>query len=172
MRIVLACEGECEIALINCLLNKRQLSFKNEILLGEPLKLRQLNEISSIINMLPKDEELIVFRIGDTLNDKQNFKNLEMRKEYIKFIKICTKTEIEILPIINEGLYDEFLKYKSKIRPKEFAKQRIKKFDFIKYINEHDMMFCIHLYKHLKGKTHLKNEYCLSDLIDTFAKKY
>lgn len=172
MKIVLACEGQCEVNLINSLIYKKQLSFTNDLLLDEPVNVRQLNEIASVINMLPISDDIIVFRIGDTLNEELSLKEFELRENHITVFKICTKTEIEILPIINEGLYPQYLKQKSRIRPKEFAKQYIKDFDFNKYVIEHNMLDSIKKYQSLKCKKHKKDEYCILDLINTFSKMY
>lgn len=167
MKIVLACEGECEVKLIFSLIEKKQLVFENQIFMNEPQKIKQINKLpfKAIINTLPNEEQIVVYRIGDTLTDELSLKGLEARIPYITIYKICTKSEIEILPIINENLYKEYLKTKANVFPKEFAKQNIKNFEFNDYIDSHDMLYCIKEYHRLKKKTHNKDELTLFELI-------
>ncbi|HHT67317.1 MAG TPA: hypothetical protein GX010_03730 [Erysipelotrichaceae bacterium] len=168
MKIILACEGQTEVYLLENLINRGYLHFGNDLLLDKPIKLRQLKEIESIINTLPIDEYIDIYRIGDTLKEKLSKKGFELREKHIKEIKICTKTEIEILVIINENLLDEYEKNKNTIKPKQFIKQHIKNFDPKEYFDKHDMYPAICEYKRIKQ--HKKDEWCLKDLIDKFSK--
>ncbi len=163
MKILLACEGQSEVYLLNGLIERGYLSFNCPLLLDEPIHLRQLTEIAPIINSLPVDEEIIVYRIGDTLKDALSLSKFKMRSEHIKSYKYCTKTEVEILVIINEGLYDEFLKAPKNTKPKSFIHEYMPSFNPYKYFHEHDMVKALREYK--KIKKHNKDELFLIDLL-------
>lgn len=164
MKILLACEGQSEVYLLNSLIERGYLSFDCPLLLDEPIRLRQLTEISPIINSLPIDEDIIVYRIGDTLRDALSLTKFKMRSGHIKSYKVCTKTEIEILVIINEGLYSEFIKRPKNPKPKSFVNEMIEGFDPEIYFSEHDMLNALREYKRIKK--HSKDEMYLIDLIE------
>ena len=163
--IVLACEGATEIELIRSLRNKGQLTFQDEILFDDAMRIRQLIDVKYAINLLPIDTDITVYRIGDTLNDKFSLKGFEARRSRIRVFDVCTMTEIEILVIINEGLYQEYEKVKSEIRPKQFVKRHLKGWNPKEYFEENNMINALKEYKRLKGKTHGRLQYCLYDLI-------
>ena len=163
MKILLACEGQSEVYLLNGLIERGYLSFDCPLLLEEPMHLRQLTEIAPIINSLPVNEEIIVYRIGDTLKEALSTSKFKMRDDYIKSYKYCTKTEVEILVIINEGLYDEFLKAPKNTKPKSFINRHMPSYDPAVYFLEHDMLNALKEYKRIKK--HKKDEFYLIDLL-------
>ena len=123
MKRVLGCEGASEVLVMLDLIEKDLLIFdKKEILDRRPIHFRQPREIAALIDTLPIDEEIVFYRIGDTQKDDYNLSYFSARKDKITVVKVCTKPELEILIIINEGLYDEYLKQKSKMMPKQFVK--------------------------------------------------
>ena len=164
MKILLACEGKSEVYLLNGLIERGHLSFDCPLLLYDPIHLRQLTKIAQIINSLPINEEIIVYRIGDTLKDALSLSNLEMRSKYIKSYKYCTKPEVEILVIINEGLYDKYIKVSKTTKPKTFINKYMPSFDPSKYFHEHDMVYALREYKRIKK--HKGNELYLIDLLN------
>lgn len=161
--IVLLCEGQTEEELCNVLLDKGHFIFSREDILDlRPLHVRQLASLSYLINTLPIDEVINVYRIGDTQKDDLDLSMFKARKDKIKTYKYCTKPEIEILLIINENLFDEYSKTKSRIRPKRFL--QLRKFPSVKlYFATHDMRYAILEYKKLKKQK--KDELYLSDII-------
>lgn len=162
---VLGCEGNAEVYLIDSLIKRGHLLFnKNDLLDMRPIHFRQPIEIAPLIDILTKDTEITFYRIGDTQKEEYDFERFNVRKEHIKVIKLCTMPEIEILIVINEGLYDEYLKVKSKMMPKQFVKERIKSFSsFKQYVSEHDMLFAIKEYKRIKK--HKNGEGYLADIL-------
>lgn len=166
MKILLACEGKSEVYLINSLIDRGYLAFNCPLLLDEPQVLRQLYKIEPIINILDRDEEIIIYRIGDTLNEPLDFSSFKMREQYIKVHKVCTKRELEILVIINEKLYSDFLKCPKNTKPKSFINERLKDYNPESYFQNHDMMWAIKEYKRLKK--HNKDEIYLCDFIELF----
>ncbi len=86
-----------------------------------------------------------------------------MRSEHIKSYKYCTKSEVEILVIINEGLYDDFLKAPKNTKPKSFIHEYMPSYKPSKYFREHDMVGALQEYKRVKK--HNKDELFLIDLL-------
>jgi len=164
MKILLACEGQSEVYLLNSLIERGYLCFDCPILLEEPIKLRQLKDIAAIINSLPIDEDIVIYRIGDTLKDELDLSNFKLRLDHIKVYKACTKPELEVLVIINEGLYSEYQKQSKKIKPKTFVNQRIDNFSPDKYFKDNDMLDSIKEYRRIKK--HKSGELYLIDLIE------
>ena len=156
MKILLACEGQSEVYLLTGLINRGYLSFECPILLDEPVHLRQLTDIAPIINLLPIDEDIVIYRIGDTLKDSLSLNKFKMRSEHIKSYKYCTKTEVEILVIINEGLYSEYMKCSRNMKPKAFVQKHIPSFNPATYFLENDMVNALKEYKRIKK--HNKDE--------------
>ena len=119
------CEGKNEEAIMELLLDNNKLKFTRNDLIGlKPYNIRGLDNpfIKSELRLYNK--EVLIYRIGDTQNDKLKIPNdikYIVKKENI--FKYCTKPELEILLIINENLYQEYLK--SKKSPKIFAKENI-----------------------------------------------
>lgn len=163
MKILLACEGQSEVYLLKDLIRRGYLTFEHPLILDEPIKLRQLIEIGPIINSLPIEEEIIIYRIGDTLKEEFSLTKFKLRSERIKIYKVCTKTELEILIIINEGLYSEFVKCTKNTKPKSFIKKKIPNLDIESYFANHDMYDSLKEYKRIKK--HNKNELYLFDLL-------
>lgn len=121
------CEGTNEKALIELLLKHNKLIFSLDDLINlEIFHARQF--VPYIISQTNSYYGKIkVIRIGDKQTDLLRIPQElahKIKKEDI--IKCRTSFELEILLIINEGLYKEFLKQKSKISAKEFAKKYIK----------------------------------------------
>ncbi len=163
MKILLACEGQSEVFLLNSLIEKGYLNFKYPLLLDEPIRLRQLAEIAPIINALPINEEIIIYRVGDTLKEDFDLSKFKMRINHMKVYKVCTKPEIEVLVIINKGIYTEYIKKSKKYRPKSFVNSKFKDFDIESYFSSNDLSNAIREYKRLKK--HNKDELYLADLL-------
>lgn len=164
--VVLACEGNSEVELLNQLMSNNNLVFKHEQILDRrPIHLRQPKLIVPIINILPADTDITIYRIGDTQKDDFDISCFgDNRQKKTKIIKVCTTPEIEILIIINENMYDEYLKVKSKIKPKQFVKVFVPNYiSFSDYINNHDMVAAIKEYKRIKKNR--RGELYLADII-------
>jgi hypothetical protein len=163
MIIVLACEGPSEVFLIHSLIQHEHLSFPGDLFLDGPIVMRQISKYIPILRTIPMEEDIEIWRIGDTQKDKFSLKGLELRENHIRILTYCTKPEIESLVIINEGLWDEYLKQGSRIRPKAFIKQHLKDFSIKDYFETHDMYDETLKYKKLKR--HRKGELFLADLL-------
>lgn len=178
MRILLLCEGSNEEVILNHLLDAQVLRFTRDDLIGRrPYPVRQLS--NPIIKSELKNNGLPVkvYRVGDKQNDKlsipRELKNIVSSKEIYKY---CTKPELEMLLILNEGLEKEYEKVKSIESPKAFAKKYIKfngkKYDqsssfFKDYYggtNVNNLIENIKKYKTYK-KQHNKDELYLADIL-------
>ena len=165
--IIIACEGKSELVLINHLIKRGVFFAKPEQLLDDrPIHMRQLTDIEAIINSLNIDEEIDVYRIGDTQKDELDLSRFKERIEHIHVYKVCTKPEIEILIILAENKYREYCKISRErnIGPKQYVKMTFKNYRSIeKYIEQHDIVKAIKDYKKLKR--HKVDEMYLADLI-------
>lgn len=163
--IVIECEGPSEVALINKLLDCDLLIFgRKEILDMRPIHFRQPKTIAPLINILPPNEEIVFYRIGDTQKEEFDLSCFPLRKQYMTVKKVCTKPEVEILIIINENLYQQYIKVYKHFKPKQFVKINVKNYvDFNNYIETHDLSSAITKYKKLKK--HKKGEMYLDDIL-------
>ena len=165
--IIIACEGKSELILINHLIERDVFFAKPEELLDDrPLHMRQLTDIEAVINSLDINEEIYVYRIGDTQKDKLDLSRFKERIKHIHIYNVCTKPEIEILIILAENKYREYCKisHEMNIGPKQYAKMAFKNYHSIeKYIEQHDIVQAIKNYK--KVKKHKAGEMYLADLI-------
>lgn len=170
MYIGLLCEGNSEVQLMQYLLDKNALIFsKEQIIDRRPIHARQGKKIKPIIDSMPIDVDIVLYRIGDTLKEKFDLSCFgEKRKSHITIIDINTKPEIEILIIIKEGLYNEYLKLKSKIKPKQFIKQYLKEYsNFNDYLLQNNLILAIKEYKRLKhSNKNNRNNIFLADIIN------
>ena len=128
MRILLMCEGLNKEVLLNILLDANVLRFTRDDLIGRRVyPVRQLSNPTIKTELKHYGQPVKVYRVGDKQNDKliipKDINNIVFNNEIYKF---CTKPELEILLILNEGLLKEFEKVKSIESPKSFAKKNIK----------------------------------------------
>ena len=178
MRILLMCEGQNEEVLLNCLLNANALIFTRDDLIGRrPYPIRQLSHPTIKTELKHYGEPVKVYRIGDKQTDKlpipKDLKNIVSSSQIYKY---CTKPEMEMLLILNEGLEKEYEKVKTLESPKIFAKKNIKyngrKYDqsseFLEMYyggdNVENLILNIRKYKNYK-KQHSKDELYLADFL-------
>ncbi len=160
--IVLACEGNTEVYLMESLLRNGQIHFSDRLFTGHPLHCPQaLRKYRQRLLRLPFDEKIVVYRIGDTLKDKLDVRGMELRD--IQEIKLCTRPEIEVLILLREGLYEAYAKTKSRIRPKTFLKEARPQIRVEEYFDKNDMVWAIMEYKRIAR--HRKGEGYLADLL-------
>jgi len=126
MKYLVLCEGTNEKTIINLLLDANKLRIKRDDLVGlTPYNVRQLSNPTIKSQLKIYNQPVIILRIGDTQREKfpipTDLKNIVSKDRIIKY---CTLPELEILLIINEGMYKQFLKSGEK-KPKTFAKRNI-----------------------------------------------
>ena len=171
-------EGNTEKTFLEILSDRNLLKYKkDELLYHKIFQLRQIdNATIHKIYALPKDSSLVIIRVGDTLSDELKIPN---EIKYIfkgKTIDVCTKPEFEILMIINDGLYEDYLKVKSITKPSRYYTKKNKKYDKSseytkKYFNNLTDKEIIDLVKEehkLRNKANRKSAFTLKYLIIDF----
>lgn len=176
MKRLIMCEGPNELEIMRILIKNDKLIFGEDDLIGlTPYHARQLSnaQVRTELNIYP-GHDILVMRVGDVQNEVFRIPD-DYKEKIFEVKKYCTKPELEILLIISEGLMSEFDKAKSKVSPKEFAKNHIKcgrrKYDnstqfYTDYYgsNPDKLVKAIKEYKRIKG-AHKKNELYLADLL-------
>lgn len=168
-------EGSDELAFVNILLSKGILKFKKEELLMEDVyHARQITgELVSYIQMLPGEDTVSVYRIGDKLTDELIIPKSILKSKISGKYDISTMPEFEILFILNEGLYEEYLKSKSIKKPSVFYKERNKKYkkqssfvtEYFESMAGDDIVSLLRLYAKKHGHSHKKNQLSLEEIV-------
>lgn len=176
MKYILLCEGENERVVINLLLDANKLKISRDDLIGlNPYHVRQLSNPTIKSELRIYNRPVIVCRIGDTQRDKFLIPDdLDGIVSKDRIMKYCTLPELEILLIINEGLYHAFMKSTEK-KPKSFAKKNIvykgKRYDqssgfYEMYYGGKRIHYLIsNLIEYKRIKKHKKDELYLTDLL-------
>lgn len=173
--ILIMTEGSDELAFINVLLDKGILKFKREELLMEDIyHARQITgELIGYIQLLQNGDVVSIYRVGDKLSDKLTIpKNIITDKIVAKY-DISTTPEFEVLFLLNEGIYEEYLKVKSSIKSSEFYKTKNKKYkkqskfvtDYFQKLSDGQIIELIDLYVSKHGKAHKENQLTLKEII-------
>lgn len=168
-------EGTCEQEFLNILLERNLLKFtKDDLLMDKIYHARQIEgQILGFIQALNPKSGVIIYRVGDKMKERLKIPSQLMKEKIISEIKICTLPEFEILLILNEGLYEEYLKSKSNFKPSEFYKKKNKSFNKTrKYVNDYfspmsneEIIDLINLYVLKRSHSHKKDELTLKELL-------
>ncbi|MCH3958488.1 MAG: hypothetical protein LKE51_02770 [Selenomonas sp.] len=138
MKELIMCEGPNEKAVMDILIDNGLLVFDRDDLLGLAVyHARQIKTSGQVRNALDMySGQVEILRVGDKLSDEiKKIKAYE--RQLMSIRKYCTKPELEILLIIGEKLLSSFEKVKSKVKPKDFSKQKIQ-YNGVKYRNQTD----------------------------------
>lgn len=169
------CEGANEEEIINILLDNNKLKFTRDDLIGrKPYHIRGLKNPNIKSELKRYNKEVLIYRIGDKQTDKlvipSELKNIVFSKNIFKY---CTKPELEILLIINEGMYKNYLK--SGKSPKDYAKENIRynkryydnSTSFISdyYSGKRVRLLVSNIHEYRKNKKHNQDELFLSELL-------
>lgn len=173
--ILIMTEGPTELAFVNVLLEKKLLKFSKEELLMERIyHSRQISgEILNFIQILPNNDTVDIYRVGDKLQDKLKIPSSILKEKIRNKYDICTLPEFEMLFILNENLYNEYLKNKSIKKPSVFYKEVNKKynkqakfvFDYFINMSNENIVSLIDLYVKKHKGAHSKNQYTLKEII-------
>ena len=174
--ILIMNEGNNELAFVNVLLEKGILKFKKEELLMEDVyHARQITgELMGYIQLLPSGDTVSIYRIGDKLSDKLIVPTNIMSEKIKDKYDISTTPEFEVLFLLNENIYDDYLKVKSIKKPSEFYKEHNKNYkkqsSFVKKYFESmtndKIIKLIELYVMKHGKAHKPNQLTLKEIIN------
>lgn len=173
MKYLILLEGNTEKAFIELFMDKGMFKIDADDMLDlRPHQKRQIDPaLHALIRQLPPEEKVRIIKIGDKLSDRIKI-HRDIRDKIDSEEKYCTKPEFEILVIIAEGLYDEYQKVKSKMKPKVFSKERIvfngkrytSSYQWItSYFNEDNARFALSEYKRMAK--HKKDELFVIDLL-------
>ncbi len=176
MKYLIMTEGTCELALLEVLIEKGLLKYSTEELLYEKCHhARQIKgDIVEMVNQLPFSEKITVIRVADKFADSFSISKIEER--FTTMVKIRTSPEFEMLFIINEKLYSDFEKVKSKMKPSEFYKSKNHKYkkskEFVyQYfigLSSDDIIRLLKEYNKKRVRTFNKDEKTLLDLLQVF----
>lgn len=72
--------------------------------------------------MLPMSDSVTIYRVGDKLSGSLKIPKQILSSKIKQIIDVSTTPEFEILFIIKENLFDEYIKCKTKIKPSIFFK--------------------------------------------------
>lgn len=169
-------EGSTEKALLDVLLNKGLLRFeKTELIYHQIFHARQLDQaMIQRIRNTGHGNTVSILRLGDKLSDKLKLKSKELESGKItEIIKVCIKPEFEILMILNEGLYGEYFKKKSKMHPCEFYQSKNPKYrkqpeyvtKYFESMTKEEILALINIYDQKRKKTHSRDENTLSYIV-------
>lgn len=168
-------EGSDEKALIDVLIDKGLFKYsQNELVFEQSFHKRQIDdELLLIIRQLPYEDKVIVYRVGDKLSDKFDNRKKDIPGKIIEVNRVCTLPELEMLFIINENMFDEYMKFKSSFSPSEFYKSKNKKYKkqaafvtgYFENMDSEDIRKLIKRYDEKRGKVHAKDQYSLFDLL-------
>lgn len=172
-------EGNSEEAIIETLYNSNKLIFNSFDSVNDEGLIREFTQVRKAKNFSEKylkrdygDRPLNILRIVDSPNE--NFKlpkvyDEKIESREIEVFKIVTRPEIEILMIINEGKYHDYVRSSHGIKPSEYMKDLLKisniksksfVCDYFGDVNR--LIYCINEYKRLHS---IGNNYCLSHLL-------
>lgn len=173
--ILIMTEGNTELALLNVLLEKGILKFSTEELLMEKIyHSRQIDgEIKGYIQQVDYKDKVFIYRVGDKLSDKLTIPSSILPEKIGGVINISTIPEFEVLFLLNEDLYDEFLKVKSTVKASEFYKMHHKGYNkqskfvtnYFDAMTNEEIISLIDLYSRKHGKTIKKHQKTLKEII-------
>ena len=169
-------EGKTELAFLEVLLEKNILKFnKEELLMEEIFHSRQIEgEIKGYIQLLNYQDKVFIYRVGDGLKDKLIIPSTILSEKIDGVIDISTTPEFEILFILNENLFEEYLKVKStmkassfyKLHNKHYKKQYNFVYEYFSKMSNQEIINLIDLYVRKHGKTIKKGQQTLKALIN------
>lgn len=168
-------EGTDELAFLNVLKDKGILKFNKEDLLMEDIyHARQITgELIGYIQLLQNEDTVSIYRIGDKLSDKLKIPKSIISSKIAGKYDISTTPEFEVLFLLKEGLYNKYLKVKSKLKPSEFYKMHNNSYkkqasfvtDYFEKMDNDEIIELIELYVSKHGKAHKNNQLTLKEII-------
>lgn len=173
--ILIMTEGTTELAFLEVLLEKNLLKFdKSELLMEQIYHSRQIEgEIIGFIQLLDYNDKVFIYRVGDKLTDKLATPSAILPEKIAGTMDISTTPEFEVLFLLNEDLYEEYLKVKSTTKASSFYKakntkyKKQKKFvyDYFIQMSNEEIIKLIDLYIKKHGKTLKKGQRTIKELI-------
>lgn len=176
MKYLVMCEGPNEKAVMDILLEHHLLKFSEDDLLGlvtyHARQIATSAQVRTALNLYPG--EIRILRIGDKQSDALQIPP-GYQSKIVSVEKFCTKPELEMLLILAEELEQAYVKVKSKMRAKSFAKENVtvygRRYDnstefYRLYFEERPelLVHAIRRYRETNG-SHAKDEHYLEELL-------
>lgn len=168
--IACICEGGAETAIIDMLVDNNKLIFTRKQMLDEDtIRCRNGKEFEQRYLRKEFESKITVLRILDS--HTEGFRLSPAYRDKVDVINVVTSPEIEMLLILAEGKYSEYVKKSSSMSPSIFCKQvlkmkkDLKSTEFIKmYFADIDRLIStIQEYRRIKKLKH--GEIYLADLL-------
>ena len=140
------CEGGAETAIIDMLVDANKLIFSRDLMLNEEvIRCRNAKDFQQRYLRKGFESKITILRVLDS--HSEGFRLSPAYEHKVDVIKVVTSPEIEMLLILAEDKYDEYMKKSSVMSPSSFCKQilklngNIKSQNFIKhYFSDIDML--------------------------------
>lgn len=147
------CEGGAETAIIDMLVDADRLIFSREKMLNEEvIRCRNGKEFEQRYLRKGFESKITILRVLDS--HSEGFRLSTAYEHKVDVIKVVTSPEIEMLLILAEGKYDEFLKKSSVMSPSIFCKQVLK------------------LKGNIKSQAYIKNYFSDIDMLISTIREY
>ncbi len=120
------CEGAFERAVVEILLNSDSLEFRWEDLLeGDLIELRSSRRFSErYLNREYKGSLIRIVRILDSKSERFNV-SFSHQTKISRLQSFYTRPEVEILIIISEDCYDDYIRNHHRLKPSIYCKTRL-----------------------------------------------
>lgn len=173
MKYLVLTEGTCEKAFLEVMIEKGIFCFDISDLLYESIYASHVlqRQHYEMINQLDVNEKVTIIRVKDKFNDKFHIDS-DYKQRISKVINIRISPEFEILHILYLGMYDEYIKVKSKQKPCEFLPEYLKdykktyefNYSFFNKLESKEIASLIDAYDKKRNKALEKNEKTLKCL--------
>ena len=124
--ILCACEGHAEQAIIDLLLDNDFLCFGRQAMIGgECTQIRTGEQLAKQYLGMEMERELAILRILDREKERLVLPKAYQLRDDINIFNVVTKPEIEILHIIDAGLYENFKAQGHGVKASSYCKERL-----------------------------------------------
>ena len=119
------CEGGAETAIIDMLVDANKLIFSRDLMLNEEvIRCRNAKDFQQRYLRKGFESKITILRVLDS--HSEGFRLSPAYEHKVDVIKVVTSPEIEMLLILAEDKYDEYMKKSSVMSPSSFCKQILK----------------------------------------------
>lgn len=167
-------EGTDEKAFLEVLLEKGMLKYaRSELFYEKIFHARQINgALEALVSGLPPEGKVLVYRVGDKLSDRLRIPS-SLSSRIKEVVDISTTPEFEVLLILEEGEYQNYLKEKSKKKPSEYYKELHPDYrkgsewvkGYFEELDQKEIKELLERYQRLRGSLLPKGRKSLLDLV-------
>ena len=164
--ILISCEGGAEDFIVRMLLDHRRFAFGWDNVI-DVTRLRKASDIERQYLGFEYDRPVRLLRIVDSL--RAGFQLGALYRGRCTVHRVCTRPEIEVLNILNEGRYADY--ERTRLKPSDYCKQQlgmvdVKRPEFLaSYWSVDDLAACVREYARIHRAE--PNEHTLADLLKT-----